>query len=151
MRRVFNVEIQSSKEISLILGPGIPQLKGRASCAENQTLDGWVLYLSHRPCDNAVRLNLQALQKKKTAWITLVQQPGTASTTVKKLLGNRNRKQFSRVPPVPPQAEFDTDTADKAQAQHSGCPSQHPKQEMSSWKLEFFIIAAKPSVISNNG
>lgn len=65
MRRVFNVEIQSSKEISLILGPGIPQLKGRASCAENQTLDGWVLYLSHRPCDNAVRLNLQALQKKK--------------------------------------------------------------------------------------
>lgn len=67
-----------------------PSLKEGLPVLKNQTLEEQVLYLSCRPCDNAVRLDLQALPK--TACIPWVQQPETASTTIKKLFGNRNRK-----------------------------------------------------------
>jgi hypothetical protein len=59
-------------------------------------------------------------------------------------VGNSFPESFQR----PLQTELDIDTADKAATQYLGGQSQHPKQEMNHWKSVFFVIAAKPCLIS---
>lgn len=104
MWAVFNARNQTSEETTLIFGPGVSQLEGRAPYANSQTLEERVLYPCCRLCDDAVRLDLPVPQKNP-AWIQWMQQPGTASTAVKQSYwanAHRNRKQFSGVLLVPP-------------------------------------------------
>lgn len=62
MGNLLKAEIQTDKEITLIFGPGISQLEGRAPCAER--LEEWApFFLCWYLCDDAVRTALQAQQK----------------------------------------------------------------------------------------
>lgn len=90
--------------LTLIFGTSIFQLKGRAPCAKNQTLEEWVLfYLSCHLCNDAseTRPTSTARTQSGFSWCSIQEllPPQQRSYWVN---DHRNRKQFSRVPPVPP-------------------------------------------------